>query len=121
MMSRNALALLAVLAACFLAGHAQADEAAHPVLSWTSHTENGVYGYIIYRARSEAGPFRRVNPRLVMRAGDANASAGTANKYRYVDTSAEAGQTYYYYIDAVADSGRKQRLTGIVRKATGGG
>lgn len=116
---------LALITPLFIGGHVFAAdppqaEPGQPVLNWTSQDEDGVYGYIIYRASSEAGPFRRINPRIVARAkdGGSNEAAAASSRYRYVDTSAKAGQVYYYYIDVIAESGRKQRLTGVVRKGT---
>ena len=93
----------------------------HPVLSWTSSNEKGVYGYIIYRAADADGPFLRVNSRIVAVGSTSgeNAEAPGAQKssYRYVDTTARPDQVHYYYIDAIAESGLQMRLTGTVRKA----
>jgi hypothetical protein len=57
-------------------------------LSWTASTST-VIGYNVYRGTVSGGPYTIVNPSIV---------AGT----QYVDSTALAGQTYYYVATAVA-------------------
>jgi hypothetical protein len=92
-----------------------ADDAVKPSLRWTSKQEKGLYGYIIYRSENHSGPFLRINRRIVPRQADSEGK--DLSQYQYVDESADAGKVYFYYIDAIATTGRKQRLTPVVRKA----
>jgi Abnormal spindle-like microcephaly-assoc'd, ASPM-SPD-2-Hydin/Immunoglobulin domain/Immunoglobulin I-set domain len=57
-------------------------------LNWTASTST-VIGYNVYRGTVSGGPYTLVNPSIV---------AGT----QYVDSTALAGQTYYYVATAVA-------------------
>ena len=61
-------------------------------LSWTASTSSGVTGYNIYRGMTSGGPYTQLNASLV---------TGTA----YTDSTAQAGQTYYYVTTAVDSSG----------------
>jgi fibronectin type 3 domain-containing protein len=60
-------------------------------LSWTASTSPNVVGYYIYRGTTPGGAYLRLNPTLV---------PGT----NYVDTSVQAGQTYYYVCTAMDSS-----------------
>ena len=87
-----------------------------PELHWKSRNEEGVYGYIVYRAEERSGPFLRVNSRIIPR--HAQAPGAADQEYHFIDESALPDRPYYYFIDAIGDSGRRQRLTAILlRKA----
>lgn len=63
--------------------------AAHTVqLSWEASTSQNVVGYNVFRGASLGGPYSQINSVL-----DPNTS--------YVDSSVQAGQTYYYVTTAV--------------------
>jgi len=129
--TRRARALM-LAAALLLAGAARADEGtptptptasgdpADPpqvVLRWTASQEDGVYGYLVYRADRRAGPFRRVNREIIhVQRGQPEA----AGAYRFVDTAVEPGRTYFYYLDVVSMGGLKQRLSGVISKEVAG-
>jgi hypothetical protein len=87
------------------------------VLRWTASQEDGVYGYLVYRADRREGPFRRVNQEIIHVERDQSEGAGA---YRFVDTAVEAGRTYFYYLDAVSMGGLKQRLSGVISKEVAG-
>lgn len=104
--------LLAALA--IPAGHAIAAEpAAESTLRWKARDEAGTYGYLIYRSDAEAGPFRRINARIVPK--QSNPEAG----YVYVDRDVESGKTYYYRIDGVSEVGVKKPLSPVLPKTVG--
>ncbi|MGB0134178.1 hypothetical protein [Dokdonella sp.] len=112
--------LLLTMALCTATSYSPvaAEGTSGPVLKWTSKNEKGLYGYVVYRSDSASGPFLRINSRIVAKKlePEGNDKSSPLMSYEYVDESAERGKTYYYYIDAVADSGRKQKLTDVVRK-----
>ena len=56
-------------------------------LSWQASTST-VTGYNVYRGAVSGGPYTKVNSSLI---------SGTA----YMDTTVQAGQTYYYVSTAV--------------------
>jgi hypothetical protein len=59
------------------------------VLTWTASTTAGVVGYNAYRGTASNGPFSLLNTSPI---------GGTT----YTDASAQAGQTYYYVVTAIA-------------------
>ncbi|HUD42180.1 MAG TPA: hypothetical protein VMR06_09330 [Dokdonella sp.] len=83
-----------------------------PLLKWSVANEEAVYGYVILRGDSEAGPFERIN-RDTIPAG--TFEEGYANAYQWRDTSAVVGQTYWYSIGLINKDGTKDSLTGPQR------
>src|SRR5690606_541596 len=95
----------------FLPAGVQAESGRNS-LTWKVADEEGVFGYIIYRAEQREGPFLRINARIIRKHAGPASKAG-AGPYRFEDSAIEAGRTYYYFIDAVSVGGRKQRLSGV--------
>ncbi len=77
-----------------------------PLLTWTVINEQQIYGYMIYRAEAEAGPFLRVNPNVLK-----VASKGEGWTYQWRDNSARSGQAYWYYIATVSSVGKISTLS----------
>lgn len=61
-------------------------------LNWAASTSSGVAGYNIYRSSTSAGPYTL--------SGSASSPIVT-----YTDFSVTAGQTYFYVVTAIDDSG----------------
>lgn len=78
-----------------------------PLLKWSVAHEELVFGYAIYRADAEAGPFLRINDETI---SAVNTDGGSA--YQWRDTSAESGKTYWYYVGVLNKDGTKQQLSG---------
>ena len=79
-----------------------------PLLKWSVTNEQSVFGYIIYRADAEAGPFLRVNKDLIRAADDDGNAYGS---YQWRDNSAIPGNTYWYEIGTVNGIGEKKPLS----------
>lgn len=60
-------------------------------LNWTASTSSGISGYNVYSSMSSGGPYTKLNSTLV-------------TSTTYTDSTAQAGDTYYYVTTAV-DSG----------------
>jgi hypothetical protein len=78
-----------------------------PLIKWSATNEQLVYGYAVYRADSEKGPFVRVTDHVIQ-TGNAD---GTGSKYQWRDNSAISGRTYWYYIGILNRDGSKQQLS----------
>jgi len=77
-----------------------------PLLRWSVANDNTVYGYVVYRAESEGGPFHRVNEHTIR----ATKHDGPTAKYQWRDNSAEPRKDHWYAIDALKNDGQKQPL-----------
>lgn len=84
-----------------------------PLLKWTIANQASVHGYQVFRGESESGPFQLMNPGLIELLD--NGSGPVA--YRWRDTSAVNGQTYWYYIAVVYNSGERRALSGPQKTA----
>jgi hypothetical protein len=79
-----------------------------PLLKWTIANQSSVHGYQVFRGESANGPFALMDPALIQTLD--NGSGPVA--YRWRDTSAVKGQTYFYYIAVVYKSGERRALSG---------
>lgn len=79
-----------------------------PLMKWQAAYEYNVYGYEIYRASEEGGPYARINEKIVPVLDD---SAQVGSIYRWRDNSAVSGETYWYYIGLVKANGIKSVLS----------
>ncbi|MCU7375998.1 hypothetical protein PEC18_35730 [Paucibacter sp. O1-1] len=77
-----------------------------PLLRWEVANESSIYGYGIYRASQESGPFSRVNADIIRKVS----VDGSGSSYAWRDNSAVSGQTYWYYIGAIHHTGKKEKL-----------
>lgn len=84
-------------------------------LSWKVSEGKGIFGYIIYRAEQRQGPYLRASERIV-RSANPGVAKDAPIEYLFVDDAVEAGKTYFYFIDVVDVSGRKQRLSGVQKR-----
>jgi hypothetical protein len=79
-------------------------------LKWSTASEVDNFGYDIYRALSEDGPFERINP-------DPLAGAGTTDErsdYLYLDTAIDPHTNYYYFVESISLQGVRERFTPII-------
>lgn len=99
-------ALLIVLAGC-----------AAPVrVTWKTETEMNTAGFNLYRSTSPDGPFtEKVNAELIPPSADPL----TGKEYTYMDTTAQAGVTYYYQLQEVEQSGAVNKFGPITVKTSG--
>lgn len=109
--------LLLTVCGCALAlpmggGPPPAPTVAPAILEWKATKEEGVYGYLVYRATDRDGPYRRLGHEIVR----VSQEPGEIHSYRFVDTTVEASKTYFYYLDKIATTGVKSRFSGVVAK-----
>ncbi len=81
-------------------------------LTWSTATEAAVYGFLVLRAETEAGPFRPVSEEPVPGAGDSD----VLRHYRFDDTAVACGRTYFYTLESVSLTGERRRKGAIVSK-----
>ncbi len=107
------LVVILVIGATGCSGGADATPPTN-TLKWTAGSEEGAYGYLVYRAMSRGGPYRRINDTVIRCLTD----DASEHSYRFDDTDVEVGKTYYYYLDLVSEGGIKQRFSGILSRTT---
>ena len=79
-----------------------------PLVKWSVMNEAALYGYQIFRATDENGPFVLINrPAIPVKKHD-----NTGSTYQWRDDTAVSGKTYWYFIGLLYSDGHKQQLTG---------
>jgi hypothetical protein len=110
------LACVACTPTATVSGAAEAGQnqgAGKPVqLRWSLKSAPRVYGYLVMRADNEAGPFLRLNERIILAKPVESGDAG----HEYVDADVVSGKTYYYMLEAVSNNGSKSRLGDVIRR-----
>lgn len=71
---------------------------------WATVSESNTLGFRIFRGTTPDGPLVRLTALIPTQAPN-----GGGARYEFVDTSAQAGNTYYYYLDAVGTNGQTVR------------
>lgn len=79
-----------------------------PLLRWAVANQSPIYGYAIYRADSEDGPFIRVSKDIIEIIED---EADKTGRYQWRDNSTESGKAYWYRIGVLNRDGSKKDLT----------
>ncbi len=91
------------------------------VISWTTASEVDNFGFDVYRADAEEGPFARLTEDIIRGAG----TTDMPTEYRFVDDAIEPGREYFYYVESVSLDGERERFTPVIRApakpAPGGG
>lgn len=125
------LGALASLAAALLALSAPADEkraekpASKPpatpaaadarpriTLKWSTASEVDNYGFTVFRADEEKGPFKVLNDRPIAGGGNSD----VPRDYRYEDLDVEVGRTYFYYLESISTQGVKEKFSPVLKK-----
>ena len=79
-------------------------------LRWKTASEQDNFGYDIFRADSEDGPFEQINTELIEGAFDSDEE----NAYSYTDTTIDPTKAYWYYVESISMSGVRERFTPIL-------
>jgi hypothetical protein len=87
------------------------------IVEWTTESEVNLAGFNIYRSESQDGPYVKLNDTLI----PASPDPMIGGSYKYTDTTAEPGVTYYYQLEDVELDGKATVHGPIVVVAGGGG
>ncbi|MHC4908964.1 MAG: hypothetical protein ACYTF9_04505 [Planctomycetota bacterium] len=80
-------------------------------IRWTTASEVDNYGFDVYRATAEEGPFEVINSETVPGAG----TTDVPQDYEYVDRSVEPDTAYFYYVESISMGGERERMTPVIR------
>ncbi len=98
----------------------QSSDQSHAALSntlkWQTAMEFRNFGYDIYRAIREEGPFEKINSEIVL----GNGTSDIAHQYQYVDRQAAPCVAYFYYIESITVDGERKPFTPTISAAVKG-
>lgn len=80
-------------------------------IRWSTASEVDNFGFDVYRAESEEGPFLRLTASPV-------AGAQTSDEphaYQFVDGTIAPGTVYFYYVESISLAGQRERFTPVIR------
>lgn len=77
------------------------------VIRWSTASEVDNFGFDVYRAEREDGPFTRITQQPVPGAGTSDEPA----RYEYPDVSIKPDIQYYYYVESISMSGVREKFT----------
>ncbi len=83
-----------------------AAEAPHNTVTWKTNDVSN-FGYDIYRAESEAGPFVKINEQPV----PGTLKPGKVQTFRYEDHAIDPRKDYWYYVECITLAGDRLRFT----------
>ena len=83
-----------------------APEPPHNTVRWKTNDVSN-FGYDIFRAESEAGPFVKVNDRPV----PGYLQPGSVQTFEYEDRAIDPGKDYWYYVESITLQGERVRFT----------
>lgn len=87
------------------------DEPPVNTLKWTTASEVDNFGFDIYRALSEDGPFEKITVEPVPGAG----TVDEPQKYVFVDEAIDPSRDYYYYIESISLGGIREKFSPVIR------
>lgn len=74
---------------------------------WRLQSQENNYGFNVYRARSEDGPWTRVNSQII----PGHDTTSAVHEYEFFDTGLVIGETYWYYVESVSYDGVHEKIT----------
>lgn len=113
-MIRALAALLLLAAACGRPAETErpaSESGLANTLRWSTRREVANAGFHVFRAESESGPFERLTDEAIPGAGFSSAR----REYLWEDRSIEPGREYFYYVESVTSSGKRVRVTPVIR------
>lgn len=75
-------------------------------LRWKTNDVSN-YGYDVYRADSESGPFVKITAQPV----PGTLKPGKVQTFEYEDPTIQAGKEYWYYVESISLTGERVRFT----------
>ena len=81
-------------------------ERPHNTLRWKTNDVSN-FGYDVYRAESEGGPFVKVNAQPV----PGTLKPGKVQTFEYEDDAVDPRRDYWYYVESISLTGERMKFT----------
>ena len=80
-------------------------------LKWSTASEVENFGYDVYRADKEDGPWVRINAKPIPGAG----TLDEPSYYQYADSDIDPTRVYYYYVESISLKGVREKFTPVIK------
>lgn len=108
-MVRALLVILVATLAVLLLAPAIFFDVPPNTIRWVTQSEEGTFGYNVYRGDTRQGPFQRINDLTILGAG----TTDIPQHYTFSDASIAQDTVYFYYVESISLSGERSRLTPV--------
>jgi hypothetical protein len=76
---------------------------------WTTASEENDFGYDVYRASSEKGPFEKLTKTPIL----GNGTTLETHNYEFADDGIDPCKDYWYYVESIATDGSREKFTPV--------
>lgn len=87
------------------------------IVSWVTESELDTAGFNVLRREGKSGAFKIINPTLIPGAG----TSSERHYYSFADTTATSNTVYYYQLQEISLSGKRETLATVRRGAVAAG
>ena len=97
------------LMSCSMFKGSESEDEGMLKIAWRLQSQENVYGFNVYRAESEEGPWEAANTEII----PGHDTTSIPHWYEFYDTGIEFGKTYYYYIEEVTTDGKQNTISPV--------
>jgi hypothetical protein len=72
---------------------------------WEAESQRENLGWNVYRSESIDGQFEKVNTKVI----EGDGTTSVAKTYKFVDSDAQKGKSYFYYLESIAFDGETEK------------
>ncbi|HTI95452.1 MAG TPA: hypothetical protein VL425_02960 [Rudaea sp.] len=101
--------LLPAASACGSQAQVSPDLRVKNTAHWTTASEENNFGYDVYRATSEKGPFVKLTKTPIL----GNGTTLETHKYEFADDGIDPCKDYWYYVESIATDGSREKFTPV--------
>lgn len=76
---------------------------------WTTASEENNFGYDVFRADSEKGPFVKLTKTPIL----GNGTTLETHNYEFADDTIDPCRDYWYYVESIATDGSREKFTPV--------
>ena len=95
--------------ACGSQAKVPAEQRVGNTVHWSTASEEENFGYDVYRATAEKGPFVKLTKQPLL----GNGTTAETHQYKYVDDSIDPCRDYWYYVESIASDGTREKFTPV--------
>ena len=100
---------VAAAAACGSQANVPPAQRLSNTAQWTTASEEDNFGYDVYRADAEKGPFVKITRQPIL----GNGTTAETHQYKYVDDSIDPCKEYWYYVESISTDGQREKFTDV--------
>ena len=101
--------LLPAASACGSQAQVSPDLRVKNTARWTTASEENNFGYDVFRADAEKGPFVKLTKTPIL----GNGTTLETHHYAFADDAIDPCKDYWYYVESIATDGSREKFTPV--------